>query len=86
MCEISGRCLAAFKTPFPPKKKNAEGWMMFLSKAFKLFQKMHEDAGISICVMETAVFFSGRGGGFPANSRTVPWRAASRAFYENTFL
>ena len=57
--EMSG----CFQNTLPPQKKNAEGWMMFLSKAFKLFQKMHEDAGISICVMETAVFFSGRGGG-----------------------
>lgn len=31
MCEISGRCLAAFKTPFPPQKKmQKDGWCSFL--------------------------------------------------------
>ena len=79
--EMSG----CFQNTLPPQK-NAEGWMMFLSKAFKLFQKMHEDAGISICVIETAVFFSGPGGGFPAFQGQFHVGQLHELFYEKTFL
>lgn len=81
--EMSG----CFQNTLPPPKKNAEGWMMFLSKAFKLFQKMHEDAGISICVMETAVFFSGRGGGFSCEFKDSSMEGSFTSFlWEHLFM
>ena len=85
MCENSGRCLAAFKTPFPPQKMQKDGWCSFL-KHSNCSKKCMKMLGFRFVWWKLLSFSRDGGWGFLRFKDSSICRAAPWAFCEKIFL